>query len=218
MRSRKIEGAAKAGPIIDELTNWLMTGKRRTAAGAVRAIAKRRGVKLGDFVLDACAEIGTDGRGWMLRRVAAAIEAEAATREAVHVVEEPHGLDACAVFPFVLPLGERARVALGVLSRFDPGFFTGGGFAREVSLLLVKIAANNSHCAATFARAAGCLDFERDEKSNRVPDARLLSVPDLLAMPDESAPLGFVTLADLRARRAAADKADDAATGRGGVK
>lgn len=198
MRSRKVEGAAKAGPIIGELADWLMAGKRRTAAGAVRAIAKRLGVKLGDFVLDACAEIGTDGRGWMLRRVAAAIEAEVATREAVHVVEEPHGLDACADFRFTLPLGERARVALGVLSRFDPGFFTGGGFAREVSLLLVKIAANNSHCAATFARAAGCLDFERDEKGNRVPDARLLSVPDLLAMPAGGSPLGFITISEIQ--------------------
>ena len=113
-----------------------------------------------------------------------------------------------------MTLSARARVALGVLSRLYPTYLKSGDFARDVSLLLEKRAANNTYCPAVFARAVGFLDYKRDEKGRPVSYSRLRAYPDLLAMSDKSAPLGFVTVADVRARRVAADRAAK----RGGVK
>lgn len=211
------------GTIVAELADIMQRGKRRTFAGAVKLAAKRRRVSEFDLICAAFEETGGDIAATLRRRIERAALAELRTRRAVSVVECPDGIDRRASFTFSFELDFAARLALGMISCEVHGpEWLRDIFAEVVGNLLIERAAQGAAArgvGGAFSLGLGLVEWTRDDMGRPDMDGgRIVKAPDLLAMPAEGSPLGFVTLADLRARQAAADKADDAATGRGGVK
>ena len=191
---------------IDMMADWVTARKRRTFEGAVRAIAKRRGQSLAEFMLETCDELCKSGEHSkrissqaVMRRIVAAIAEEVAARQSVERVEIPGGEDSRGLFalPVVLPM--HGRVLLGLLMRHDPDFFTGGRFAAKIAEILAEACAKCGRIGRdAFAAASDAVEWETHEDGRPNVGGRMLAAPGVLAMPDSNAPFGFRLLRNAR--------------------
>ncbi len=191
------------GNNLKELADWVTARKRRTFEGAVRAVAKRRGKSLAEFMVETCDEICADGgparisSKALMRRIVAAISEEVAARHDVERVEITGGEDSRARFMFPVVLSMHERILLGLLMRHSPEFFTGGKFNAMIAEMLAEACAKCGRIGRdAFAGARRAVEWETGEDGRPNVGGRMLAAPGVLAMPDSSAPIGFRLLTD----------------------
>ena len=206
-REGKHAGGGRDGcGLITEMVDWLQQGKRRTPEGAIRAIARRRHMAFDDVLDNVCDELGYDRRYWQTRRIVCAICNEIETRQMLHIVKIPGGEAGARNFRIDIKIDWIARVAMGLLARHDSEYFTGGYFARDVGDVLAGRCRKHKSLAATYTKAIASVDHKPEDVADVGRERRevLTAAPDILAMPDEDAPMGFVTLAESLTKRQAA--------------
>lgn len=191
------------GNNLKELADWVTARKRRTFEGAVRAVAKRRGKSLAEFMVETCDEICADGgparisSKALMRRIVAAIGEEVAMRQDVERVAIPGGEDSWTRFALPVVLSMYERILLGLLMRHSPEFFTGGKFNAMVAEILAEACAKCGRIGRNAAAAAcRAVEWETGEDGRPNVGGRLLVAPGVLAMPDSNAPFGFRLLKD----------------------
>ena len=196
------------GNNLKELADWVTARKRRTFEGAVRAVAKRRGKSLAEFMVETCDEICADGgparisSKALMRRIVAAIGEEVAMRQDVERVAIPGGEDSRTRFALPVVLSMHERVLLGLLARHCPEFFTGGQFAEVIAAGLAEACAKCGRIGRNaFSVASDAVEWEPGEDGRPGIGKRLSAAPGVLAMPDDDAPLGFQLLADVSAAK-----------------
>lgn len=206
---------------IKELADWVTARKRRTFEGAVRAIAKKRGQSLAEFMLETCDELCRGGSyskrissGAVMRRIVAAISEEVAARQSVERVEIPGGEDSRGLFALPVVLSMHGRVLLGLLMRHNPDFFTGGRFAAKIAEMLAEACAKCGRIGRdAFAAASDAVEWETHEDGRPNVGGRMLAAPGVLAMPDSNAPFGFRLLMDTRTKTKRGETHRDARRG-----
>ena len=190
----------QGGGSVAELADWVQARARRTPEGAVRAMAKRRGANLGELLIALCDELGKGGSRWLMRRVVAGIEEELAIRQTIQMVNIPDGgTNSEEEFTFTFKLDFMARVALGLLREHWGGYFK-RDFSDDVSMLLWRTACKcrtiGEECAIRVLRS---IEWERDDRGAKmIGRGKMLAVPDVLAVPDETNEFGFRTMRDGR--------------------
>ena len=193
---------------IELLADWVTARKRRTFEGAVRAIAKKRGQSLAEFMLETCDDLCKSGEysrrissQAVMRRIVAAIAEEVAARQNVERVEIPGGEDSRAGFARPVTLSMHERFLLGRLMRHDPEFFTGGRFAAKIGEILAEACAKCGRIGRdAFAAARDAVEWIAQDDGMPDVGGRMLAAPGVLAMPDSNAPLGFRLLADAQTK------------------
>ena len=207
IRERENAGCGRNGcGLIAEMADWLQQGKRRTPEGAIKAIARRGHMAFDDVLDGACDELGYDRRYWQTRRIVGAICDEIETRQMLHIVEIPGGEAGARNFRIDIEIDWVARVAMGLLARYDSAYFSRGYFARDVGDVLAGRCRKHKGLAATYTKAIASVGHKPVDGTDAGRERRevLISAPDILAMPDEDAPMGFVTLAESLTKRQAA--------------
>ena len=193
---------------INMMADWVTARKRRTFEGAVRAIAKKLGQSLAEFMLETCDDLCKSGEysrrissQAVMRRIVAAIAEEVAARQNVERVEIPGGEDSRAGFALPVTLSMHERILLGLLMRHDPEFFTGGRFAAKIGEILAEACAKCGRIGRdAFAAARDAVEWIAQDDGMPDVGGRMLAAPGVLAMPDSNAPLGFRLLADAQTK------------------
>lgn len=192
------------GNNLKEIADWVTARKRRTFKGAVRAVAKKRGISLAEFMVETCDEICADGgparisSKALMRRIVASTAEEVAMRQDVERVAIPGGEDSRARFALPVVLSMHGRILLGLLMRHSPEFFTGGKFNAMIAAMLADACAKCGRIGRDAAAAARrAVEWETGEDGRPNVGGRMLAAPGVLAMPDSNAPFGFRLLTDM---------------------
>lgn len=153
--------------------------RRKTTPDAVRRALLAAAGKSADAILDYhIARALTEWRSLELSRFADVVEfkgIEAARRD----------------FKIAIKLDIAARVALGVIARHNP-LAIDRDLSEMVCGALGELCARSPARRLAFEWAMHCVRWGKDDAGN----FGIAAAPDMMAMPDDAAPCGFVMLAD----------------------